>query len=230
MLRDLRPLLLLALAQACAPLQSSPSAAAEGEQGMLALVVRGDTTVREEYTRTAGALEGVVRPQGGAKFGWARYRVRLAPGGAVERAELELGRPGTTPGDPAAGRWVVTVADGAVEEVPDRGAARRVAAPAGVVPYFAPSMAMLHEVVRRALPLRGTAATAAIPTYPFPGDGRLDTLRVRWVGTDTVEVAGGGATTRVAVDARGRLVGSRTADGAFVGVRLPHSPHPRSLP
>src|SRR5688572_26546718 len=90
----------IATAAACLSPRSTSRERAAGapHRGTLALIVRGDTTVRDDYVRGDTTLQGTVRPLvRGAKFGWARYDVRFAQTGEVRRVVLSLGRVGTSP-------------------------------------------------------------------------------------------------------------------------------------
>jgi hypothetical protein len=125
------------------------TASVDIERGVLGYVHEGDTTLIEEYTRTARTLEGIVRPQvQGAKFGWARYRVELGPSGTAERAVLEIGR--RSDESKPVRTWTATIGGGQVLETSSDGRTTRVAAAGSVVPFFPPSIAMFHEAVRQA--------------------------------------------------------------------------------
>jgi hypothetical protein len=209
----------MVLAAACGARGGSPPAP---DSGALALVVRGDTTVLEEFVRTGSSLEGTVVPRvRGARFGWARYRVEFGRGGAPVRAELHLGRAGTALGSEASSSWRVEIRDGVLEEQPPHGAPQRHSVPRGVVPVFAPSMAMHHEVIRQAL-LRGGRRTAEVAVYQLAGDGPVGTASVSWFDGETAMVAypAGSPAVRFRVGARGRVLGSETPDGEFRSVRL----------
>lgn len=185
-------------------------------------MVRGDTTVLEEFSRTPRVLEGEVRPVvEGARFGWARYRVELGPGGEPERADLSLGRVGTSPDSPAAEVWSVVLRDGTLRETrPDRPAILgRV--PAGTAPVFAPSMAMNQEVVRQALLRSGRRGPVEIPIYPVATNGEVRVVTVSWPSPDTALVAQPGAPgSRFRVDEQGRILGGETPGGECGTVRL----------
>lgn len=188
------------------------------EQGAFALIVRGDTTVREEYTRTEAALRGEIHPGlRGANFGWAKYEVEFATGNFVKRARVYLG---PVDASATARSWEFTLREGRVTEVrPDR---REMGLDAGadVIPVFAPSMVMFHEVIRRALPLRHSSGSARIPVFHFPGNtGRVDTVTVTWASGDTASVSYGGRATHFGVDKDGRILGSRPDDFTYVRTR-----------
>jgi hypothetical protein len=192
------------------------------ERGVLGFLYEGDTTVIEEYTRSANVLEGIVRPQGrGAKFGWARYRVELGPSGNAERAVLQLGRRSdeSTP----VRTWTVTIAGTEVVEVSGGDTTRRRRADRGVVPLFPPSMAMFHEVIRQAHRQRGAGSGRTdVPIFDFPGSGEIHHATVEWPARDTAAVSYyGGPVTLYAVDARGRVLSARDPrDGRHLMVRV----------
>ncbi len=200
---------------------TAPAAADSVERGALGFVHEGDTTVIDEYTRTATVLEGVVRPQvAGAKFGWARYRVEFGASGDAERAVLELGRRGTSPeSSPPGGTWTVTIRDGQVEEVGPNGERRRVRADAPVIPLFSPSMAMFLEVPRRAHRGRSAGGRMRLLVYPLASNGVFWPVIAEWPAPDTVAVRYEGRAPRFyAVDPRGRVLGMRN-DRDVVRVR-----------
>ena len=192
------------------------------DEGAFALVVGGDTTVLEGFSRAPGVLEGLVRPQTqGAKFGWSRYRVEFGQTGRPERADLRLGRVGTSPDSDAAGVWSVTIQDSVLKETRTNRPSIRRRVPVGTVPVFAPSMAMNHEVIRQAILRNGRSGSIEIPIYPMATDGDVVTVTVSWPSPDTAVVAYSGAPgTRFILDEDGRVLGSRIPEGEHVTVRL----------
>ena len=159
------------------------------DSGAFALVVRGDTTLVDEFVRRGNLLEGVVRPRvSGAKFGWARYRVEFSPSGEVTRSQLSIGRVGTSPDSPAVSTHTITFGpDSIVEEWPNR-APTRVPYIRRTVPLFAPSIAMLQEVVRRAVRISPALRELGVPVYPVLANARMERVRVRWIARDTVSI------------------------------------------
>lgn len=163
-----------------------------------------------------------MRPQlRGAKSGWARYRVEFGPAGEPERADLRLGRVGTSPDSATAGVWSVTIQNSLLQETrPDRPSIRR-RVPVGTIPVFAPSMAMNHEAIRQAILRSGRSGSVDIPLYPMATDGDLVIVTVCWPSPDTAIVAYPGAPgVRFIVDEQGRVWGGRTPKGEHVTVRL----------
>ncbi len=162
------------------------------DSGAFALVVRGDTTLVDEFERTPSLLEGVVRTRRrGAKFGWARYRVEFSRSGEVTRSQLSFGRVGTSPDSPPVSTDAITFGpDSIVEEWPDREPTR---APyvRGVIPLFGPSVAMLQEVVRRARRMSPSQLEIGVPVYQVLVNGKVDGVPVRWATRDTVIIAYG---------------------------------------
>jgi hypothetical protein len=211
--------------------EGTATAADSSERGTLGFVFQGDTTVIEEYTRTRTTLSGIVRPRvRGAKFGWARYRVELAPSGDAERVVLEIGRRGnaSTP----VRTWTATISGDEVVERADSGTTRRVSTGRPVVPVFGPSMAMYLEVIRRSHRPDGRRAPTEAVIYLLAGSGQHYRVRVEWPAPDTAAVsseysapspAGGSQYTPpilYAVDARGRVLFSGHTDGRSHVVRL----------
>jgi hypothetical protein len=162
------------------------------DSGSFALVVRGDTTVVDEFVRRADLLEGVVRTRRrGAKFGWARYRVEFSRSGEVTRSQLSLGRVGTSPDSPPASTQTITFGpDFIIEEWPGR-LPTRVPYVSGVIPLFGPSVAMLQEVVRRARRMSPSKLEIGVPVYQIQVNAKMEYVPVRWIGRDTVVLARG---------------------------------------
>ena len=161
------------------------------DSGAFALVVRGDTTVVDEFVRTTSLLEGVVRTRRrGAKFGWARYRIEFSRSGEVTRSQVSLGRVGTSPDSPPVSTHSITFGPSIVEEWPNRTPTR---APnvRGVIPLFGPSIAMLQEVVRRARRMSPSMLEIGVPVYQVLVNAKVDRVPIRWIGRDTVIIARG---------------------------------------
>jgi hypothetical protein len=161
------------------------------DSGAFALVVRGDTTVVDEFVRRADLLEGVVRTrQPRAKFGWARYRVEFSRSGEVTRSQLSFGRVGTSPDSPPASTHAITFGPFIVEEWPNR-APTRAPHVRGVIPLFSPSIAMLQEVVRRARRMSPSQLEIGVPVYQVLVNAKIEHVPVRWITRDTVIIARG---------------------------------------
>ncbi len=223
-----RGLLLLASAIPAATACSSPRSPSEdradirAHHGTLALIVRGDTTVRDNYARGDTVLQGTVRPLvRGAKFGWARYHVHFARTGEVRRVVLALGRVGTSPDSaPVSSHSTTFGPDSIIEEWPNK-PPTSVAYQHGTVPVFGPSIAMFQEVIRRARALTGGKGTADVPLYSLLNRSAVDRVRVTWVARDTAEVLyGDSPSLRYHVDAAGNILRAQWASGEFVTVRV----------
>ena len=174
--------------------------------------------VVDEFVRRRNMLEGVVRPRvGGAKFGWARYRVEFSPSGEVTRSQLALGRVGTSPDSAPVSTHVITFGpDSIVEEWPNR-SPTRVPYIRGVIPLFGPSIAMRQEIVRRAIRTSPPLRERGIPVYPVLVNARMERVPVRWIGRDTVVIGRGEAgETRYAVSGW-KILSSQ--HGEFITVR-----------
>ena len=215
----IRPFALVIWIAACrAPATERPAdtvGAQEVERGAFVLVARGDTTVRDEYTRTSALLEGEVRTLvSGAKFRTARYRVWFREDGTASRAELTFPREQPTSSPPT--QFTATFSDSVIEErQPGRPPLTAKGAP-GVVPLFAPSIAMLQNVISSS----HSGGHREVLVYPIATDGRPQSVSVRRVSADTVEVTQGGSSARYAVDDRGRITGGRSANGEFATIRI----------
>ncbi|MBA3970412.1 MAG: hypothetical protein H0X52_09975 [Gemmatimonadetes bacterium] len=234
------PLLLLATAAACSaprpdtprPASETPPAPAAGltaapERRVFTLINEaGDTISTDVYTRTAEALEGEIRIHlPGAKFQRARYRVEFDSEGRAVHAKLTFLRASTPTGEPALGGFTAVLhPDGSVEEAQNGGTAVRYQAGAGVVPWFAPSTAMMQEIIRRAHRLTGGRGRVEVPHFPLASRGQgVGTMVITFVVPDSVEVSYGPGSrpARHPVDAQGRLLSMRTAEGRRLTVRTP---------
>ncbi|MFL5598775.1 MAG: hypothetical protein ACJ78I_00075 [Gemmatimonadaceae bacterium] len=199
-----------------APRRHDPEPIFTIDSGSFAFVVRGDTTLVDEFVRTSNSLEGVVRTRTrNAKFGWARYRVEFPRSGEATRSQLSLGRVGTSP-DSAASYTTTFGPDSIIEEWPNR-APTRVPYVRGTVPLFGPSVAMLQEVIRRGMRIAPALRETGVPVYFLLSRGRIDRLHVQWIARDTVTVASGESrAVRYAVDGW-KIVGGQS--GEYVTVR-----------
>jgi hypothetical protein len=187
------------------------------DSGSFAYVVRGDTTVVDEFVRRPNLLEGVVRTRRpGAKFGWARYRVEFSRSGEVTRSQLSLGRVGTSTDSPPVSTHAITFGPSIMEEWPNRSPTR---APnvRGVIPLFGPSIAMLQEVVRRARRMSASQLEIGVPVYQVLANAKIEHVPVRWITRDTVIIARGDPPgTRYAVSNWKILSGK---NGDFITIR-----------
>jgi hypothetical protein len=223
----LRSLLLagaIATAAACSSPQSTSRERSDGmlHHGTLALIVRGDTTVRDEYVRGDTTLQGTVRPLvRGAKFGWARYDVHVGRTGEVRRVVLSLGRVGTSPDTVSVSTHSTTLGpDFITEEWPNK-PPTSIAYQRGAVPVFGPSIAMFQEVIRRARTLSAAKRTVDVPMSSLLNRSAVDLIRVTWVTPDTAEVRWGDSPgVRYKVDAAGNILRGEGASGEFITLRL----------
>lgn len=214
----------IATAAACSSPRSTSQERADGapHRGTLVVIVRGDTTVRDDYVRGDTTLQGTVRPLvRGAKFGWARYDVRFARTGEVRRVMLSLGRVGTSPDTVPVSTHSTTLGpDFITEEWPNK-PPTSIAYQRGAVPVFAPSIAMFQEVIRRARTLTAAKGTVDVPTYSLLNRSAVDVVRVTWVAPDTAEVRWGDSPgVRYHVDAAGNILRGKGASGEFITLRL----------
>ena len=172
-------------AAADAPGRRDPEPNFTIDSGSFALVVRGDTSLIDEFVRKNNSLEGVVRTRRrNAKFGWARYRVEFSPSGEATRSQLSFGRVGTSPDSVPESSYTTTFGpDSIVEEWPNRGPTH-LSFVRGTVPLFEPSIAMLQEVVRRGARIAPPLRELGVPVYPLMANGTIERLRVHWVGRD----------------------------------------------
>jgi hypothetical protein len=214
----------VAAAAACSSPRSTSQQRADGmpHRGTLALIVRGDTTVRDDYVRGDTTLQGTVRPLiRGAKFGWARYDVYFAPTGEVRRVVLSLGRVGTSPDSAPVSTHSTTFGPEFITEEWPNKPPTRIAYQHGAVPVFGPSIAMFQEVIRHARTLTAAKGTIDVAAYSLLNRSAVELIRVTWVAPDTAEVRWGDSPgMRYNVDAAGNILRGEGATGEFVTVRL----------
>ncbi len=219
--------LALCVLAACAPRGEAGRTSSGVEEGAFAYVTGEQVlTVVDRYQRRPGLLEGEITTQiPGASFRRVRYRVELGADGRARRAELRFLRADSArDGAPLARVETTFESDGRVRETRDGGPAAEHVASVGAVPFFAPSIAMLQEIVREAHRRTGGRGSAEVPFFPLATGGQgIGTATVTWTSGDSVEVSLRGARgARYAVDGRGRIMGGRGADGSRTR-RLPHA-------
>lgn len=217
--RILAVALSLAPLAACNPPAGAPSPLSD--RGALAFLAEGDTTVVDEYSRSAERLDGVVRifsREPGGPMVRAAYGVEYDGRGRAASARLtiqQLSSGGTAL--PAQREWSVTFdPDGRATEVESGGRRVEVRAGDGVVPLFGPSIAMMESVLLRA---RSTGATR-IPVFHIAAAGRVDTVAIAWTGADSATVTIAGATARYHLDPAGRILGGRAQAERLETVRI----------
>jgi hypothetical protein len=214
----------LPLAAASAPRRHDPPPPYTQDSGVFALVVRGDTTVLDEFVRRSNLLEGVVRPLGhGAKFGWGRYRVEFSPSGEATRSQLWIGRVGTSPDSAAVSTHTITFGpDSIVDQWPNR-MATRVPYVRGTVPLFGPSIAMLQEVVRRASRMPPAMRELGVPVYPVWVDARMGRVRAHWITRDTLTLSWGDSAAARYVVSGWRILSGENGDSITLRRPVPYS-------
>jgi hypothetical protein len=219
------PRRVLAVALTLAPLAACkpPAGAAPpiSAQGSLAFLADGDTTVIDEYSRSADLLDGMVRilsREPGGPTVRATYRVRYDRRGRAASAQLaiqQISAGGTA--STAQREWTLTFdAEGRATETESGGRRIEARAGEGVLPLFGPSIAMLESVLLRA---RSTGATR-IPVFHLAAAGRVDTVAIAWVGGDSATVMIAGATGRYRLDPAGRILGGRAEEEQLETVRI----------
>jgi hypothetical protein len=214
----------VATAATCARSQPEPREGADNplHHGALAFIARGDTTLRDDYVRADTVLRGTVRPLvRGAKFGWARYEVYFARTGEARRVVLSVGRVGTSPDSaPVSTNSTTLGPDFITEEWPNK-PPTSVPYERGTVPVFAPSIAMLQELIRRARVLTDGKGTVEIPVYLLLTRSAVELVRVTWVAPNTAEVRWGGPLgVRYDVDDAGRILRGEERSRESITARL----------
>jgi hypothetical protein len=212
-------LLLVLLLAACRPGAPAPVVV---EQGAFAVLVAGDTTVVDEYRRTAADLHGTLRlfsREPGGATARAVYHVTYAPEGHALSARLVIAQvspAGVVEREPR--EWSATFdPSGRVTEVETPGGRRSQASPGrDALPLFGPSVAMLESIFLEAR----AASVSSVPVFHLAAAARVDTLSVRWSGPDSVHVTIAGATGAYQLDRSGRILGGAVAGDELRTVRL----------
>jgi alpha-beta hydrolase superfamily lysophospholipase len=223
----------LPLSLACMALLPLPaSARAQGAERAVYLVRQGsDTLAVETVSRTGDVLESrLLLRTPLLRIG---QRVTLGDSSRVQRVVTTLAIGAR--GDSVQQRAELTIrGDSALSHVEDTRAAarvpdRRIAVPAGAVPFVNLSGLSVELILRRARALGGD--TARVPVLLIGGQSVVGTV-VR-VGADSTVVTLGGVVLRARVDADGRFLGAlvpsqnivfeRLAGSSPVGAWLPAS-------
>jgi hypothetical protein len=106
--------------------------------------------------------------------------------------------------------------DTMVATVSGQSAVQRSVVRSGSLPWMNPSVLLLEEVTRRARTAGG--ARVEVPMINFTGDGPL-TIVAATVGRDTIALTFPDVVFRLAVDARGRILGGRVPSQGVVITR-----------
>lgn len=185
------------LAAATAPLAAQDAAV----RGTFVTLLGTDTLAVERFARTADRLEGTVRERSSGTIG---YTVPLAKGGRATGARVRAwGAGADTSAAPAQQLSLSFSADTAIMQVGAQD--RRVAAPAGTMPYLNLSFAQLELVLQQAR-LRGERA--AVPLLLLPA-GQVLEAAVHFTGERTATVRLANVELQADLAADGRLLGGR---------------------
>jgi uncharacterized protein len=203
------------------PAVSAPLAAQQpsGTSGVLLLLVGSDTFSIERYRRTPRSLEAELLIRGAN----ARFTIsaHLTEQGTVERIEQAYRAGSADPQSPPIQSAVMRFAgDSVVAEITAGGSTnvRRFAAPAGVVPFLNPSMALADLIVQRARALGGDSVE--VPIFNVQG-GATATARVTRLPGDSVVLQLGAVPVRLALDGDGHIDGGTIPSQ---GLRIVHAP------
>ncbi|MCC7195419.1 MAG: alpha/beta fold hydrolase [Gemmatimonadaceae bacterium] len=184
--------------------------AAPVERGGFAILAGADTIVHEAFARGPAALHGSLRIRGAPK---QDYFVTLGPGNMVQSFTLSVWAPDAAESSPPAQRIPMTVMrDTVVAQTP--AGTQRIPTRYGAVPTLNNSMALTEIFTRRALAAGGSGE---FPFFAVAG-GQTLPATVAALGTDSVTFTVAGQTTRLAVDATGRILGGSV--GKYRIVRL----------
>lgn len=186
--------------------QPATSAGTTAPEVTFVVLLGKDTLAVERYTRTATALSGqLTSPSQRIVQSWW---IDLAPGdgqaSGARTAVSPLGDDGNAAsGKPLQSLAVSLVGDSAV--LSGDGGERRIAVPAGTLPYVNLSAGVLEQILRQARSVGGDQVTLSL--LPF---GSLQTIpaAVRWSGPDSAAISIGGAELHAQLDADGSLLGA----------------------
>jgi hypothetical protein len=168
-----------------------------------------DTVAVEQFSRTAGKLDGTLALRNG-KATSERYAAVIGPDGTLPMIEVTV-REGTDSGTSRAkvvqrARVIFKEDSAAVDEVSDAGLVTRVfGTNAGAIPYLNLSFALLEQAVRRT---RGGPTDAPLALFNL-GGGQTLTARVSPLGGDSLELDIGDVRYHLCVDREGRVLGGR---------------------
>ncbi|HWK89078.1 MAG TPA: DUF2911 domain-containing protein [Longimicrobium sp.] len=205
-----RSLPLLALA-ACAgappgsapPPPAAAMAPAAQESGAFVVRLGRDTLAVEQYTRSPGRIEGTLVSRAPRTLSRA-YAAELGPDGSVTRFTVT----NRVLSDPALLPQEVTVAfaaDSADVRIQRGDTVRTLRAPRGdALPWISNSYALLENALRHA-----RADSVSLGLYS-PGGRALTPHAFRRFGADSVLVTNTPGTSRLQVDARGRILSARS--------------------
>jgi hypothetical protein len=179
------------------------------ESGRFVVRHAGDTVALEQFTRTAGKLEGTLtlRNQKGTS---ERYSAVIAPDATVPLIEITI-REGsdaaTAEGRIVQRARVIFREDSvAVDEVGRSGVVTRVfGTEVGAIPYLNLSFALLEQAVRR------TRSSAEINQLAFfnLGGGQTLIARLSPLGIDSLKLEIGDVRYHLRIDQQGRVMGGR---------------------
>ena len=180
-------------------------AALAAQSGAFIVRLGRDTLALEQYSRTAGRLEGeqVARAPSTVH---RIYTATFGPGGAVERFELVEHNVSGAPGPGETKATVAFAGDTAITTLPDGDSTlhQRVKVPPGTLPWYFQNYALLEELARRARSAGGAFTTTMLPL----GNTEPWTVTLEPVGRDSMTILlGSVGRLRARVDERGTLFG-----------------------
>ncbi|HEX8696256.1 MAG TPA: DUF2911 domain-containing protein [Longimicrobium sp.] len=188
------------------------------EAGAFVVVLGRDTLAVERYTRTADRLSGTVVSRS-PRTAVRTYVAALRPDGSISRLEVTTTAPGG--GQPPTVITTEFTADSAITTVQRGDSTRRVplAATGFVVPLVSFSHAIYEQALMRA---RAAGADSVVGTLVPPGNTTTYPVTLR-LGADSGQISNLAGLQRVAVDARGRLLGLNGMESTqkFIVTRVP---------
>lgn len=181
-------------------------AALPAQTGQFVVRLGRDTLAIEQYTRSAGRLEGeqIVRSP---RTVHRLYTLTFGPGGSITSYELVTHNVSGAPGPLETRTTARFVGDSAVVTVPGRDSTvtLRVKTGPGTLPFLGQSYALVEEVTRRA---RAAGSDRYSTTMLPPGDTEVMPVTVTARGRDSLTVMLGGiGPLRARVDREGAVLG-----------------------
>ncbi|HEU0014906.1 MAG TPA: DUF2911 domain-containing protein [Longimicrobium sp.] len=210
-----RSLALLALAA----LAGARPAAGQQESGGFVVRLGRDTLAVEQYTRTAGRIEGTLVSRS-PRTVTRTYVAELAPDGTVTRFTVTNRVLADTTLLPQEVTVTFAAADSADVRVQRGDTVRTFRAPRG---HALPWMNLSYGLLENALRHTGGADSVSLGLYS-PGGRALTPHAVRRHGADSLLVTTTPGTQRLHVDSRGRILAVRASQGSTFRVEAERVP------
>lgn len=223
----LRSALVVTVACAALAAPAAPGAArAQTGSGYSMYLVRGtDTLMAERIVRSAGALVGQFRTQGGAVVS---YVAVLDDSARITQLDIAATPRGARPSFARlrfAGDTLIAINTSDSTKLGAEGATARLGAAHDAILQINPSVAFMDQIVRRArmLSRAGAASPVTVPLL-FTQGGVQVNASVTWVGSDSALLTVAATQTRFAIAPDGGVLGGTIPSQGIAIVRGPARP------